>query len=170
MMVLLFCREMQALLLQFAANRPAPDRRHIARKGTAFHPPSFQAGDEKPVFCNQQRRFSYVGLLHTRVFLPHLSPCGEYTKRLRDSGGTSAVFHEREKPCLTNPHTPFPNPAVLFTDIFIISGVIAVVASITGFLLLRKAKEELTGGEKVVIAPTLPMAGEPPSIAGEAGN
>lgn len=58
-----------------------------------------------------------------------------------------------------NPHTPFPNPAVLFTDVFIISGIIAVVASIIGFLLLRKAKEEITGGEKVVLASPSPMAG-----------
>lgn len=69
-----------------------------------------------------------------------------------------------------NPRTPFPNPAILFTDIFIISGIIAVIASILGFLLLRKVKEEVTEGEKLLVAPAVPLTGEPPIIAGEAGS
>ncbi len=70
-----------------------------------------------------------------------------------------------------NPRTPFPNSAVLFTDIFVISGIVAVVASIIGFLFLRQAKEEVTGVEKLVTAPAHPSMGdEPPIIAGEAGS
>ncbi|HEU5230014.1 MAG TPA: MFS transporter [Ktedonobacteraceae bacterium] len=69
-----------------------------------------------------------------------------------------------------NPKTPFPNSAVLFTDIFVISGIVIVVASVLGFLLLRKAQEEVTGIEKLAIAPTPLVASEPPIIAGEGGN
>ncbi|MGH2482795.1 MAG: MFS transporter, partial [Ktedonobacteraceae bacterium] len=69
-----------------------------------------------------------------------------------------------------NPKTPFPNPAVLFTDIFIVSGIVIVVAGVLGFLLVRKAKEEVTGGAGLVIAPAVEMAGGSPIVAGEAGS
>ncbi|MGH2508171.1 MAG: hypothetical protein ACRDHZ_12315, partial [Ktedonobacteraceae bacterium] len=55
--------------------------------------------------------------------------------------------------------TPFPNPAVLFTDIFIVSGIIIVVASVLGFLLVRKAKEELAEVESTVVTPEIAVVG-----------
>ncbi len=69
----------------------------------------------------------------------------------------------------TNPHTPFPNPAVLFTDIFIIAGILVIVASFVGFAFVRKAKEEAAGTESVLATPAIAMAGAPGTLAAEEG-
>lgn len=59
-----------------------------------------------------------------------------------------------------NPHTPFPNPSVLYSDILLIGGIVAILASIVGFLLVRKAKEEPSqDGGSPVVAPTIAGAG-----------
>lgn len=69
-----------------------------------------------------------------------------------------------------NPKSMFPNPAVLFTDIFIISGILVIVASILGFLLVRKAKEEVTGAAQQTPALEVPATGGPAIATGETGN
>lgn len=57
-----------------------------------------------------------------------------------------------------NPKTPFPNSAVLFTDIFIVSGIVIIVASILGYLLVRKAKEEVAEANSALATPTIAVA------------
>ena len=54
--------------------------------------------------------------------------------------------------------TPFPNPAVLFTGIFIVSGIVALIAGVVGFVLLRKAREDTSQDENLTIAPALAVA------------
>lgn len=66
-----------------------------------------------------------------------------------------------------NPKTPFPDPAVLFTDIFLIAGSLVIVSSIVGFLFLRKAREEAGGGENLLATPALVAANVPSSVASE---
>lgn len=66
-----------------------------------------------------------------------------------------------------NPHTPFPNPGVLFADIFIIGGLIIIVGGIIGLLLVRKAKEEVVGSESVAVIPAMPIAEAPVMLASD---
>lgn len=54
-----------------------------------------------------------------------------------------------------NHSTPFPNPGVLFADIFIVGGLIIIVGSVIGFILVRKAREEVVGAEVVVAIPDI---------------
>lgn len=58
-----------------------------------------------------------------------------------------------------NPKTPFPNTAVLFTDIFVVSGIVIIVASAIGLVLVRKAKEELVQDKSSMVTPTMAVAG-----------
>lgn len=60
-----------------------------------------------------------------------------------------------------NPKTPFPSPAVLFLDLFLVSSALIVIGSIIGFLLIRKAKEEEVRIETSDVTPVIAVAGTP---------
>jgi MFS family permease len=62
-------------------------------------------------------------------------------------------------------HNPAADPAGLFTSILVGGGVAAILASIVGFLLVRKAKEEAAGAE--VISPAIAVAGTPEILASD---
>lgn len=68
-----------------------------------------------------------------------------------------------------NPHTPFPDPAVLFTNIFVVSGIVALIAGGVGFVLLRKVREETTKDAGLAVTPSLAVAdaGMPGTLAAE---
>lgn len=64
-----------------------------------------------------------------------------------------------------NPKTPFPHPAVLFLDLFLVSSALIVIGSIIGFTLTRRAKEEAINIEHFVVAPTMAVVGTPETPA-----
>lgn len=69
-----------------------------------------------------------------------------------------------------NPRTPFPHPAVLFFDLFLVSSILIAVGGIVGFLLIRKAREEQGKEEHPPVISPAAMTGEPPMAAGEVGG
>ncbi|MBE3561376.1 MAG: hypothetical protein IMW89_19470 [Ktedonobacteraceae bacterium] len=74
-----------------------------------------------------------------------------------------------------HPGTLFPNPALLFQDILVLGGIVTLAGSITGFLLLRRTKEEVINVEQSVRISTAAVVSETESlgsvqIAGEGGN
>lgn len=80
-------------------------------------------------------------------------------------GGVVKAFNPAQ-----NPQTPFPNPALLFSDSIIIGGVVVILASIVGLFLVRKAKEEIARQEKLTANSAIVLAGEQPLSAGETGS
>lgn len=58
-----------------------------------------------------------------------------------------------------NPRTPFPNFAVFFIDLFIGCGLVILLGSLVGALLLRKTKEEIIVGGSLTDTPGVAVTG-----------
>lgn len=54
-----------------------------------------------------------------------------------------------------NPRTPFPDPTVLFMDVFLVAGALVILSSLVGYLFVRKASEEVVKTTGATITPRL---------------